>query len=321
MKRILNILACALCCASLATANDYNFTPKETEQFNNAIAMMNAGNYNDAVDLLFEMHNANPENTAILDLLGKAFYKSGDYASATTVFEYMEYLPTSGVTAYMNGAQALNAAGKTDAAIAKLRQATTLYPDLGQLYEGKGLLYTQKGQTDSAVIEWNKGVLADPYYADWFIYTEDSIPMLVPPAPNPPALVNDFSGVLGDKTELETKLENFAVNHNNAQICVVVINEFGVFDARTMATAIGNKWGVGAADTNNGVVVLIRPRMGARNGEAFIATSLGAQKVLTDELCAQIVNQQMIPHFKNDDYLAGVKAGTNAIMQILANSY
>ena len=51
----------------------------------------------------------------------------------------------------------------------------------------------------------------------------------VPPRPNPPRLVNDLAGILGDCQWLEDSLEKIAVETSN-QICVVTMEDFGDYD-------------------------------------------------------------------------------------------
>jgi len=51
----------------------------------------------------------------------------------------------------------------------------------------------------------------------------------VPPRPDPPRLVNDFAGILGDCQWLEDSLERIAMETSN-QICVVTMEDFGGYD-------------------------------------------------------------------------------------------
>ena len=81
----------------------------------------------------------------------------------------------------------------------------------------------------------------------------------VPARPDPPRLVNDFAGILGDCQWLEDSLEKIAMETSN-QICVVTMNDFGGYDKAMMAYSIGEQWGVGKKGNNNGVVILIKPR-------------------------------------------------------------
>ena len=142
----------------------------------------------------------------------------------------------------------------------------------------------------------------------------------VPARPNPPRLVNDFAGILGDCQWLEDSLERIAMETSN-QICVVTMNDFGGYDKAWMAYSIGEKWGVGKKGNNNGVVILIKPKTQDGKGEAFIAPGYGLEGAITDATSTRIVNQEMIPHFKENDYLGGVWAGAQVVRDLAIGEY
>ena len=142
----------------------------------------------------------------------------------------------------------------------------------------------------------------------------------VPERPNPPRLVNDFAGILGDCQWLEDSLERIAMETSN-QICVVTMNDFGGYDKAMMAYSIGQEWGVGKKGNNNGVVILIKPKTEDSKGEAFIAPGYGLEGAITDAISTRIVNQEMIPHFKENDYLGGVWAGAQVVRDLATGEY
>lgn len=142
----------------------------------------------------------------------------------------------------------------------------------------------------------------------------------VPARPNPPRLVNDFAGVLGDCQWLEDSLERIAMETSN-QICVVTMNDLGGYDKAMMAYSIGEQWGVGKKGNNNGVVILIKPKTPESKGEAFIAAGYGLEGAITDATSTRIVNQEMIPYFKDNDYLGGVWAGAKVVRDLAIGEY
>ena len=142
----------------------------------------------------------------------------------------------------------------------------------------------------------------------------------VPARPNPPRLVNDYAGILGDCQWLEDSLERIAMETSN-QICVVTMNDFGDYDKAYLAYKIGQEWGVGNKENRNGVVILIKPKTADSKGEAFIATGHGLEGAITDALSTRIVNNVMIPYFKENDYLGGVWAGSQAVRDLATGEY
>ena len=142
----------------------------------------------------------------------------------------------------------------------------------------------------------------------------------VPERPNPPRLVNDFAGILGNCQWLEDSLQKIAMETSN-QICVVTMNDFGDYDKAWMAYSIGQEWGVGKKENNNGVVILIKPKTADSKGEAFIAPGYGLEGAITDATSTRIVNQEMIPYFKDNDYLGGVWAGAKVVRDLAIGEY
>ncbi len=143
----------------------------------------------------------------------------------------------------------------------------------------------------------------------------------VPDAPNPPRLVNDFAGVFSRSQifELEDTLARFAKRTSN-QVTVVTVSDLGGMEASQFAFELGEKWGVGGKKNNNGVVILIKPKTDTR-GEAYIATSYGVEGALPDASCRRIIDNEMIPEFKQNSYYAGVVRALNVILPVLANEY
>ena len=142
----------------------------------------------------------------------------------------------------------------------------------------------------------------------------------VPPKPDPPRLVNDFAGILGDCQWLEDSLEKIAMETSN-QICVVTMDDLGGYDKAMMAYSIGQQWGVGTQRHRNGVVILVKPKTADSKGDAFIATGYGLEGGITDAACRRIVDHEMIPHFKENDYLGGVWAGAQMVRDLAIGEY
>ena len=142
----------------------------------------------------------------------------------------------------------------------------------------------------------------------------------VPERPDPPKLVNDFAGILGDCQWLEDSLEQIAMETSN-QICVVTLNDLDGNDKAWMAYQIGEQWGVGTKKNRNGVIILVKPKTEESKGEAYIAVGYGLEGAITDATSVLIVNQEMIPYFKENNYLDGVWAGAQVVRDLAIGEY
>lgn len=144
----------------------------------------------------------------------------------------------------------------------------------------------------------------------------------IPPRQSPPRLVNDFSGVLtqSESISLEQRLVEFN-NSTGNQIVVVIVPDLDGYAPSDFATRIGHEWGVGLKEFDNGVVVLIMPRQGTQRGHAFIAVGYGLEPVITDAASRRIIEQEMIPHFRANDYYSGINAAANVLMSLAIKEF
>ena len=140
----------------------------------------------------------------------------------------------------------------------------------------------------------------------------------VPPAPVPPRLVNDYANILQQEAwGFERVLQAFNDSTSN-QITIVTLNDLGGYSASQMAYEIGERWGVGNAKYDNGVVILIKPRNDYGAGEVFIAPGYGLEAALPDAVCKRIIDDEMIPYFRQGEYAEGILAALQVIMPLAA---
>jgi uncharacterized protein len=144
----------------------------------------------------------------------------------------------------------------------------------------------------------------------------------IPEAPNPPRLVNDFAQILSpdELQNLESKLVAFN-DSTSVQIAVVIVPTLNGYEKADFANQLGEKWGVGGSKFDNGVVVLIKPKSSSENGEAFIATGYGVEGAIPDATAYDVVNNEMIPFFKKNDYYGGINAATDVLMALVKGEF
>lgn len=136
--------------------------------------------------------------------------------------------------------------------------------------------------------------------------------------PNPNKLVSDFTGTLteGQIQQLENKLVAFDDSTSN-QIAVVIMKSVGEYDINEYALELGRKWGVGGKSKNNGVVLLVA--LGDR--KLSIQTGYGLEGALPDIYTKRIIENDIKPYFKDEQYFQGIDAGTNSIIKLIKGEY
>jgi uncharacterized protein len=142
--------------------------------------------------------------------------------------------------------------------------------------------------------------------------------MKVPDPPNPPRLVNDFAHVLtADQTE---ELENKLVAYDDStsiQIAIVTIQTLGDFAIEDYALKILREWKVGNKKTNNGLVILTA----IKERKIYIATGYGMEGVLPDITTKEIIENEILPNFKQENYYRGFELGADAIIKASHGEY
>ena len=144
----------------------------------------------------------------------------------------------------------------------------------------------------------------------------------LPQPPDPPRLVNDFAGVLdaASVSQLEGQLSAFA-RETSTQIAVVTIQDLGGYDAGDYAFRLAESWGIGQKGKSNGILVLVQPKVGNQRGNAFVATGYGLEGAVPDAVANRIVNNEMIPRFKQNDYAGGIGAAASVLMELTRGEY
>ena len=136
-------------------------------------------------------------------------------------------------------------------------------------------------------------------------------------------LVNDYSGVFspGELEALEQRLVAFGDSTSN-QVAVVVTPTLGGDDEMAVAQRIGQEWGVGQAEFDNGVVVLIKSKTREENwGAVAIATGYGVEGALPDLFCKRIIDDQMLGPLGEGRYYRAVSQALDVMLPVLAGEY
>lgn len=140
----------------------------------------------------------------------------------------------------------------------------------------------------------------------------------VPDRPYPQRLVNDLAGIFNDwqRASLEQRLVAFDDTTSN-QIAVVTLSDLEGQDPSMVAYEIGEKWGVGQDKSNNGIVILLKPKTAFSNGQVFIAVGYGLEGAIPDALAKRIVENKMIPRLRDgNDYYSAVNAALDVLMPL-----
>ena len=139
----------------------------------------------------------------------------------------------------------------------------------------------------------------------------------IPQRPQPQRLVNDFAGIFNGRQvmDLEQTLVAFDDSTSN-QITVVTVLDLEGYTAAEYAAQIGHSWQVGQSEFDNGIVLLVKPKTEDSYGEVFIAVGYGLEGAIPDAYAKRIIETDLIPHFREDDYYGGVYEACQTLMKL-----
>jgi uncharacterized protein len=149
-------------------------------------------------------------------------------------------------------------------------------------------------------------------FAPSLLVTAESVATL----PAPTGYVNDFAGVLSPSTK--ASLENLCTQVDrqaHAQIAVVTVKTLdGDQSIEEFATALEDKWKVGAKGTDRGVLVLFSTNAPRRYR---IEVGYGLEGILNDAKVGDI-GRSMVPAASQGDFNTAIPLGVQRIARIIA---
>ena len=121
-------------------------------------------------------------------------------------------------------------------------------------------------------------------------------------------------GVLSPSAVAEIDSLCYSLRHRAlAQVAVVAVEDIRGDDLFSFAHTLFSQWGVGRADSDNGLGILLV----VDRREVRFVTGPGLEGVLPDALCKRIQMRYMLPYFREGDYSAGMVAGLRAVASVL----
>ncbi len=140
----------------------------------------------------------------------------------------------------------------------------------------------------------------------------------IPQRPSPPRLVNDLAGVLSpeQKDILEQKLVALDDSTSN-QIAIVLIKTLDDYPIEDYSLKILRGWGIGNKNNNNGVVVLAA----IDDHKIRIEVGYGLEGAIPDITANSIIENDIVPAFKEENYYQGLNAATDDLAKAAAGEY
>lgn len=127
--------------------------------------------------------------------------------------------------------------------------------------------------------------------------------------------VVDAAGVLpaDRKAALEGKLDGLEAK-SGIQFVVATVRSLGGSEIEPYANGLFRFWKLGAAKTNNGVLLLVAPT----EHKVRLEVGYGLEGTLTDALSKIVIANAMVPRFKTGDFAGGIERGVDDVVTVLS---
>jgi uncharacterized protein len=114
------------------------------------------------------------------------------------------------------------------------------------------------------------------------------------------------------ETEIESKLAALEAKSTD-QLVVVTLPSLQGYDIADFGYQLGRHWAIGQKDKDNGALLIVAPN----EREVRIEVGYGLEGDLTDALTKIIIENAIIPRFKEDDMPGGIVAGVDDVIKVL----
>ncbi len=125
--------------------------------------------------------------------------------------------------------------------------------------------------------------------------------------------INDYANIVSyqDARKLQTLLDRL-LTQKGVSLVITTIDTLNGYELEPFSTALFNYWGVGNAQKNNGILMLVALE------ERKIRIELGAgYSSEWNGYMKSIIDKTIVPFFKNDQHSSGILAGALAISDII----
>ncbi len=132
------------------------------------------------------------------------------------------------------------------------------------------------------------------------------------------SVYDNYIQLLGpsEKSALEKKLIRYS-DTTSTQIVIVIIPSTEGENINYLGTQWAHSWGIGQEKEDNGVFILLAKD----DRKIAINTGYGVEHLLTDAMSRRIIERDIIPYFKQNDYYGGLNRGADAIFEVLIGEY
>ncbi len=129
--------------------------------------------------------------------------------------------------------------------------------------------------------------------------------------------VTDEVGILDASCRQTVARLNRVLAPSGTQIVVAVVKDLAGAPLEDYANELLRHWQLGDAKKNNGILLLIV----YEENQIRIEVGTGLEGAIPDGRAGEIIRQQLVPHFREGDFSAGVTAAVGEVANLAAAEY
>ncbi len=137
--------------------------------------------------------------------------------------------------------------------------------------------------------------------------------------PSPTGYVNDFASVISaeDTTQIEAVIQTVQ-SATGAEIAVVTVPSYEPYGSiEQFGVALAESWGVGAEADDSGAILILA----MQEREVRIEVGYGLEGILPDGRVGAILDEMVLPSFREGDWGAGMLGGVQGLAGYIAEEY
>ena len=137
--------------------------------------------------------------------------------------------------------------------------------------------------------------------------------------PAPSGYVNDFANVINADAESRiTRIADAVEKATAIEFAVVTVPTLKPYGSiEQYSIALATEWGIGKKEKDNGMLLLLA----LEERKLRIEVGYGLEGIFTDAMVGRIMDQSMVPYFKNNDFSTGFYRAVEGISGVIEKEY
>jgi len=115
-----------------------------------------------------------------------------------------------------------------------------------------------------------------------------------------------------DRSAIDAELADLEQKSTD-QVAVVTLKSLQGYPIEDFGIQLGRKWGIGQKGKDNGILLVVAPN----EHKVRIEVGRRLEPIMTDLMSKLIIENAIVPAFRNNDFAGGIRAGVRDIKDVL----